>query len=304
MTVSINTIEPIDYAERWRQIVEVRRVYLDNLYARLGRTTENYWASRADFFRPSLRRELGPDPFLKKVLEFVTPETTVLDVGAGAGRYAVPLAQHARKVVAVEPAPPMVQALREEVEHAGLRNLHIVVSDWENAAVDPADVVICSHVIYPISEVVPFLRKLDAKTKQVCLLHLNTGQPSWEMPELWLRFHPEPVPPQPTYIDAYNLLHQLGIYANVMIVSFVQRGPAGGMTQEEAVERFRERLVLDDSTETTERLRAALREVLVETPQGWQMPPRPVTTAIIWWTPEQRIEQSGQRGPYQMPSPS
>ena len=288
MTASVTAVEPIDYAERWRQIVEARREHMDVLYARLGRTTASYWASRSDFFRPSARRQVGPDPFFSRMVELLTPEMTVLDVGAGGGRYAIPLAAHAREVVAVEPAEPMVQVMREEAERAGAGNLRVVQSDWQSAVVEPADVVICSHVIYPIADVEPFLTKLDEHAKQVCLLYLNAGQPPWEMQDLWLRFHDEPMRPQPTYIDAYNLLHQLGIYANVEIVSFQRRSFFREPTIEAAAERFRDTLILDTSPETTARLHSVLREVLVETEEGWQMPPRLAKAAIVWWTPEGR----------------
>lgn len=288
MRTSISGVEQIDYAARWRQIVDSRREHIDALYARLGRTTANYWQSRSDFFRPAARRQFGPDPFLDRVLARLTPAMTVLDVGAGGGRYAVPLAARAREVIAVEPADPMVPVMREEAERAGVRNLRIVHSDWQSAQVTPADIVICSHVIYPIADVVPFLRKLDEKAQQVCLLYLNAGQPPWEMHDLWLRFHDEPMRPQPTYIDAYNLLHQLGIYASVEIVSFLRRSAFREATFEAAAERFRDTLILDDSAGTTRRLHGVLREVLVETEEGWQMPPRPAQAAIVWWTPEQR----------------
>jgi SAM-dependent methyltransferase len=281
-------VAPIDYAGRWREIVEERRRYIDALYARLGRTTANYWASRAQSFRPSARRDHGPDHFLSRVLQDVTGDSTVLDVGAGGGRYAVPLTRRAGRVIAVEPSPHMVQALRQEAEETGIKNLEIVESAWESAAVGPADVVICSHVVYPLPDIVPFLRKLDQHTRGTCFLYLNCGQPVWELPELWRRFHEEPVRPQPTYIDAYNLLHQMGIFANVEIVPLARRGLTPGLTFERAVEQFRERLVLDDSLETTGRLEAALRDTLVETDDGWQTPPRNAQAAIIWWRPSSR----------------
>jgi SAM-dependent methyltransferase len=276
---------PIDYEARWQQIVEARREYIDGLYARLGRTTANYWASRAQLFRPSVRRDTTPDFFLNRVLRDVTPDSTVLDVGAGGGRYAIPLTKHAKQVVAVEPSQHMVGALRDEVAETGIQNLEVVESTWQNADVAPADVVICSHVLYPLPDIVPFLEKLAAKTRQYCFLQLNGGQPVWEMHDLWLRFYDEPVRPQPTYIDAFNLLHQMGIYANVEIMPHSRRGLSVGLTFDRAVEQFRERLVLDDSPETTVRLEAALREKLVETPDGWQTPDRNSRVAIVWWSP-------------------
>ena len=288
MAASTPVGDAIDYAERWRQIVERRRVYLDDLYGRLGRDTSNYWATRSDFFRPSVRRQDGPDAFLARVMAQLQPDMTVLDVGAGGGRYAIPLCSRARQVVAVEPAAPMVQVMREEAELAGADNLRVVASDWGTAAVDAADIVICSHVIYPIADVEPFLRKLDEKTRGVCLLYLNAGQPPWEMQDLWLQFHDQPARPQPTYIDADNLLHQMGIYANVEVIAYQRPRAVGAGTFEEAAERLRETLVLDRHPETTARLHRVLRDVLAEENGVWSLPPRPARAAIISWTAEQR----------------
>lgn len=284
MTASTIDIDPIDYAERWRRIVEARRQHMDALYARVERSTTNFWATRSEWFRPSAQRQLGPDPFLAAVTARVTPAATVLDVGAGGGRYAIPLAARAREVVAVEPAEPMVRVMREEAELAGVRNLRIVQGDWLEAAVEPADIVICSHVIYPIADVVPFLEKLHSATKGTCLLYLNAGQPPWEDPDLWLRLHDQPMRPQPTYIDAYNVLHQLGIFADVTIVTFLRRSAMREPTFEAAAERFRDTLILDQRPETTARLHEVLRDTLVQKDDGWQLPPQPAQAAIISWT--------------------
>lgn len=274
---------PIDYAVRWAAMVEARREHMDALYARVDRTTANYWATRRDFFRPSVARQLGPDPFLARVLTHITAHTTVLDVGAGGGRYAIPLAAHAGEVVAVEPAAPMVEVMREEAARAGVHNLRIVPHPWGDAEVAPADIVVCSHVIYPIADVAPFLTKLHQKARKRCYLYLNAGQPPWEDAALWLRVHDEPMRPQPTYIDAYNVLHALGILADVEIVTFSRRSFVGGATIEAAIERFRDTLILDDTPETTVRLHRVLRDVLIETPDGWALPPTETKAAIISW---------------------
>ncbi len=284
MTPSTGSAGSIDYAARWRAIVESRREYMDRLYAALDRTTANYWQGRAGFFRPSVRRQMGPDQFLDRVLGRIQPGMTVLDVGAGGGRYAIPIAAAAKAVTAVEPAEPMVEVMREEATLAGVNNLTIVHGDWLAAEVGPADIVICSHVIYPIADVVPFLTKLREMTRGVCMLYLNVDQPPWEYTELWTQFHDEPMRPQPTYIDAYNLLHQLGVYADVEIVTFQRQSFMAAPTFEAAADRLRDTLILDTTPATTERLHDVLRRVLVQTETGWQMPPRPARAAIISWS--------------------
>lgn len=275
-------VEPIDYAQRWWQIVEERRQYMEALHAPRQGQGPDYWASRVGFFRSSQRVSVDPDIFLVRVMARVSHKTTVLDVGAGAGRFALPLAKAVRRVVAVEPSPSMVEALREEAALVGITNLDIVQSTWEEAEVEPADVLICSHVIYPIADIVPFLRKLDEKTLDSCFLYLHAGQPPWE-DEVWERYHGRPPQPQPTYLDAYNLLHQMGILANVEIVSY-QREMRFFPSLEEAVDRYRRFLIADNTPEGEQRLRQALEGLLIQTEEGWQMPPKRARSAIVWWS--------------------
>src|SRR3972149_11747674 len=99
-------MQPIDFIDRWRRIVEERRRQTDDAYARLGRTTRDYWARRAGRFA-AFSREDHPDPFLDKVLAHVDGQSTVLDVGAGTGRHTVPMARVVRRGFAVERSPAL-----------------------------------------------------------------------------------------------------------------------------------------------------------------------------------------------------
>ena len=50
----------------------------------------------------------------------------VLDAGAGAGRVTLPLARRARKVYALDPAPPLLHLLDRKLTAAGLRNIELL----------------------------------------------------------------------------------------------------------------------------------------------------------------------------------
>jgi ubiquinone/menaquinone biosynthesis C-methylase UbiE len=49
-------------------------------------------------------------------------DSTVIDIGAGTGRFVVAIAPHARRVVAVDVSRPMLAQLRERAAEAGLTN--------------------------------------------------------------------------------------------------------------------------------------------------------------------------------------
>ena len=60
------------------------------------------------------------DPLLVHVLDRLTAEMTVLDVGSGIGRWALPMARRVRRVTAVEPLQGMRQVLVERVAAQGI----------------------------------------------------------------------------------------------------------------------------------------------------------------------------------------
>ena len=278
-------IEPIDYIERWRRIVVARREQHDAVCSAQGRDTSDYWTRRAEGFRKFVQEGAAmAEPYLECVLRHVRPEDTVLDVGAGTGRHAVPLAAHARRVLAVDPSAAMLGFLREDVASKGLANVDIVEGAWPEAAgrVPEVDVVTCAHVLYPIEDVEPFLRALDRRARRVCFLNLMVRQPWFDQLELWEAVHGEPRLPQPTYIDAVNVLHQLGCYANVEVAWIEQR--RGFESLDDAFERFAESVAVADDPDQRRRLREALAARLEPVEgRGVMSPVRHYPLATVWW---------------------
>ena len=94
---------PSSAAQHWRDLVERRARQMDSAYALLSRTSADYWQRRMANPISILRRQAGADDLvLRVVLQSIDATSTVLDVGAGAGRYAVALAPHVASVIAVE----------------------------------------------------------------------------------------------------------------------------------------------------------------------------------------------------------
>ena len=188
---------PIDYVRRWHDIVERRRAQMDAAYAEAGIDNADYWGRRAKAYRQALHERPDADPFLQRVLRDVTPATTVLDVGAGTGRHTLALAPHVARVVAVDPSPAMLRFLREDVTSQELTNVETVASGWLEADAEPADIVLCSHVLYPIADPVPFIRRLEASAKQRAYVYLRVDPLPTDM-GLWSEFRGIALQLQPT----------------------------------------------------------------------------------------------------------
>jgi ubiquinone/menaquinone biosynthesis C-methylase UbiE len=80
--------------------------------------------------------------------------STVVDLGAGTGSFAVAAAPHVRRVVAVDVSPAMLAALRERVAAAGLSNIEDVRAGfltYEHAG-PPADAVFTRNALHQLPD--------------------------------------------------------------------------------------------------------------------------------------------------------
>jgi SAM-dependent methyltransferase len=297
-------VAAIDWVRRWRRLVEARHEQGRRLDREHGRG-DAWAAGRARRFSRYVAASGGDDPLLQRLLPIVGSDMTVLDVGAGPGRHALPLARVARRVVAVEPSA----AMREQLEanafgarngafgdgngafgdgngrDAGrLANLEVVPAAWPEAAerVEPADLVICAHVLYPVVEVEPFLRQLGARTRRLCFLQLRLGQREGPYLELFERVWGEPRALAPTALDLLNVAHQLGFAANFEVVPF----PAWRRfdSVDEAVENARQDILNPSGVD--ELIRAYVAPRLVEANGKLALPNETSRAGLVFWRVE------------------
>jgi len=176
----VDPITGFDWAAHWRRLVRVRS------------GEEDEWAERAPGYASRVA-EL-PDALMPVLEPYLGPAKTVIDVGAGTGRHVLPLAARVDWVTAVEPSP----AMRAQLEAAGSPpNLTVIGSSWEDAEPAPADLVICSHVLYAVAEPVPFIEKLEALARERVFICMRDVDP--------------PQGRRPRFQDLFNLLRQMGV---------------------------------------------------------------------------------------------
>lgn len=270
--------------DRWQAIIDARARQMDAAYAQLGRTSADFWDRRARGFHRSTKDTITNDPLYRTLRAIVTPETSVLDVGAGTGRFTLALAPQARHITAVEPNTSMLNLLRQDAQEQNLSNISYRQSTWQDAPDDlHADIVICSHVLYPIRDIMPFLVKLQAATRQACYIYMRATPIDALTAPFWKHFHGDERCMPPSYIHALDVLYELGLYANVEIVHLPPslRYPSVDV----AVSEMTEQLILPDDEKTREELRGLLTGWLVEQDGVVVPPPQNMVCAIVYWTP-------------------
>ena len=95
--------------ERWKEKVEAHHIQSINAQRIANWTSDDSWSSLVPQFLADPFRVL--DPVLDRLDLEVSPRHSVLDVGGGAGKYALPLAIRSSSVTVVEPSRGMIDAL-------------------------------------------------------------------------------------------------------------------------------------------------------------------------------------------------
>ena len=276
-----------DALARWRFLNARREDVIGAIRARRG-DEGDYWTARAA--SPAFQMRVDSTrrfPPLEQLLAVVDRETTVLDVGAGWGRFAIPLALAARSVTAVEPSAPLRALLQENAVAAGVgdKRLRVIGAEWEAAAVTPADVVLCANVLSPLADVEPFLRKLDAHAIRRCYIVLRAVPMDAPLYSLWQAIHGVPYPRETTHADAFAALDALGIPAQVALLPAVS-AVWSFAAPDDAARHARERLWLGPVGHDphADRLLADWFAATLERDgDRWRIPAAEPRQALIWW---------------------
>ena len=255
-----------------------------------GDPSEDFWRPLASAFRADPHRT--DDPLVQRLSQEVTPESTLLDVGAGAGRLALPLALRCRHVTAVEPSEAMLEELRQGAGEARLENLTIVPEAWEDAQVDRADIVLCAHVLYGVSEVDSFVSKLAAHANDRVLIPMFLGSPQSHLSLFWRAVYEEERVPLPALGEVLAVLWEMGINPDLAMVR--SRAPQMYQDWEKAQQDLRFRLYVTPDSHRDRSLRRAMEELLAETSEGYAVrDAEPRHEGLLLWS----THEGGSRTP-------
>jgi SAM-dependent methyltransferase len=270
--------------EAWADRVRANREQVDRIREVPDR---DFYAPVSALFVADPRRT--GEEALDALLDLAEPDDRWLDIGAGAGRYALPLAAHVAEVIAVEPSVSMRNALRTGIEEHGIDNLRIVPGAWPAALAglgDPpvAEVSLIAHVGYDIEEIGPFVDAMERAAGRLCVAMLTDQSPASVADPFWPIVHGMDRVPLPAMPELVELLRAKGRSTEIRRV---ERPPRTFDSLEALATFLRRQLWIDEDGAKEGRYRAALEEMAVEREDdGWTLATPPVgSIGILTWTP-------------------
>jgi SAM-dependent methyltransferase len=241
-----------------------------------------FWNTlKARWYLKGLKYSALPEKALKIILPRTKDSLTFLDVGAGCGTLAIPLAMAGKDVTALDPSYSMINLLKEEAKKNGLKKIQVIKAAWAEANVGPHDVIICANVPELLKGSEAFLKEANELARKAVFL-IEGADPNADKfyyKELYPLLFQKPYPPREDYLNTYISLHSIGIFANVEIIEYNFDQPFDHI--DEAIEFWKEYLgIVTD--EHDGKLRSFLDSKL-EKIEGGLIARFRKKAAVIWW---------------------
>lgn len=99
-------------------------------------STENFWDLKAESFDHTKRNESSE--LAKRVVDILNTENmlsnnSILDIGGGTGRYAIPFAQNAKSVTVTDISTNMLEIAKNNAVNVKITNIDFIKLDWNEA---------------------------------------------------------------------------------------------------------------------------------------------------------------------------
>ena len=280
--VRASPVEVVRLEASWAERVRANREQAERLRETL---TPDFYAPVSGLFVADPRRT--GEPALDVLSSMAGAGETWLDIGAGAGRYALPLALRVRSLIAVEPSPGMRRALRTGIDEHGLTNIRVVAGSWpesldELGPLPAVDVALIAHVGYDIEDIGPFLDAMEATTRDRCVAVLTDHSPASVADPFWPLVHGESRVALPALPDLLVLLEARGRLPSVVQVD---RAPRTFDSVTALTAFLRRQLFITEGGDKDVHFRAILPDHIALRDGAWRLAEGPAgSLGVVTWS--------------------
>ena len=169
----------------------------------------DFWASSSYRFKDDPYRL--DDLVLNAIQGLIGEANSVLDVGGGAGRYAMPISLRSRSVTVLDQSEAMLKMLRNQVKYYNIPYIKIVHGSFEDILFSGADVVLCAHVLYTVETIDTFIARLNSVSRHKIIIVMFEKSPQSELTEIWKFVHGNCRITLPGATELLDVLKSIGI---------------------------------------------------------------------------------------------
>ncbi len=263
---------PIDFAAAWHSCTAQDPHHRADAAVDLA-----FWQEHAAGYDEHSRSPGYSEGTLAAISALVHSADTLLDVGAGAGRFALPLARQVKHVTALDHARPMLDILAQRAQAQRIDNLSLVEAAWEDTEVEPHDVVLAAWSLYRLPDMLAGMKKLIAATRRRLIIVAGAGHTIRHDPlqrRFWSRADQHDTP---MHIYYYGILWQVGVHPELHIVHdhHLIRGETPQQIARQLAPECATPAELAAFAET-------LRPQMIQTAEGWCYD-HPVPVGLLVW---------------------
>ena len=240
----------------------------------------DFYAPIAGMFRADPRRR--DEPTLEVLRGLVQPTDVVLDIGAGGGRYALPLALVAREIVAIEPSDGMRRVLSEGMAEYQISNIRVLNRRWPVEGNEVrGDLALMSQIGYDIEDIGPFLDAMESAASRLCVAVLLSQPPPTEADRFWPLVHGVERAALPSLPEFLALLLARG---RLFEVQLVDRPALSYEQPDQALAGLRQQLWTSPDGDKDRLLQRLVRERARERNGRYAFSWEPVRVGVVTWS--------------------
>lgn len=199
--------------QEWQQRIDACRMDREE-------SDEEMWQRSAYWYDTWVQQNDYVELILPRLLQRVGSTARVLEIGPGSGAFTLPLASNVEEIVAFEPSSAMQQILAQNLTKAGIANVRLVPSRFEDELIEvdrSFDLALASHSLYNMKSINAVIQRLVRLARYVFIL-MGSGEQRKRYRRLHRRFTGKDRLSSPHFQHFYAVLLEMGIYADVEIV--------------------------------------------------------------------------------------